>query len=288
MARKRSELEGNPLKIILSRKGFDSSAGGHASPILPDGKMLSLPIPSALDTLGYDEIAAPGGKCLQWIIDELAANARITGKGAHLDPDLLRRARPRLPGWRPTLGQISAAATHLQNQEVSVGDLFLFYGWFRHAEQAGDGLRFRRGSNGYHVIFGYLEIGEILIAPAHTDLPAWLHDHPHAAPSRMAKMTNTIYVAARKSSFHPKYPGAGVFKFDNRNVLTKKGQSRSRWNLDPALFQNVKISYHSEAAWRDGYFQSYPRAQEYVIHADDRIVSWASQLIQKSRLWDFA
>lgn len=250
--------------------------------------MLSLPIPSALDTLGYDEIAAPGDRCLREIIDELAAGARIADKGAHLDPDLLRGARSRLPGWCPTLGQISAAATHLQNQGVSVGDLFLFYGWFRHTEKSGDGLRFRRGSNGYHVIFGYLEIGEILRAPAHTDLPPWLRDHPHAAPSRMAKPTNTVYVATRKFSLHPSYPGAGVFRFDERNVLTKKGQSRSRWNLDSALFQNVKISYHSKTAWRNGYFQSYPRAQEYVIHADELIVSWASQLIRKSRLWEFA
>ncbi|MGC9778582.1 MAG: hypothetical protein HZR80_05015 [Candidatus Heimdallarchaeota archaeon] len=33
------------LKAILSRKGFDSSFGGCPSPILPDGTLLSLPIP---------------------------------------------------------------------------------------------------------------------------------------------------------------------------------------------------------------------------------------------------
>jgi len=33
------------MKIILSRKGFDSKNGGIASPILPDGALLSLPIP---------------------------------------------------------------------------------------------------------------------------------------------------------------------------------------------------------------------------------------------------
>jgi len=33
------------MKVILSRKGFDSSYGGCASPILPDGTLLSLPIP---------------------------------------------------------------------------------------------------------------------------------------------------------------------------------------------------------------------------------------------------
>lgn len=248
--------------------------------------MLSLPIPSSLDSLGYNEIAAPDGKTLGQIIDELAAGAQIGDKGAHLDPDLIRGARPRLPGWRPTLGQIHAAGTHLRNQGVSEGDLFLFFGWFRHTEQVGGGLRFRRRCNGFHAIFGYLEIGEILWPDAYANLPAWLGDHPHAEPSRMAKSTNTIYVATRRLSFHPSYPGAGGFRFDDRNVLTRKDCSRGRWKLDPVLFQHVKISYHSETAWRDGYFQSYPRAQEYVVHADDAIVAWALQLIRSSGFWD--
>ena len=34
------------MKIILSRKGFDSSLGGYPSPIFPDGKLCSIPIPS--------------------------------------------------------------------------------------------------------------------------------------------------------------------------------------------------------------------------------------------------
>jgi len=33
------------MKVILSRKGFDSGYGGFPSPVLPDGTMLSLPIP---------------------------------------------------------------------------------------------------------------------------------------------------------------------------------------------------------------------------------------------------
>jgi len=34
------------MKIILSRKGFDSSSGGIASPIFQDGTFCSLPIPA--------------------------------------------------------------------------------------------------------------------------------------------------------------------------------------------------------------------------------------------------
>ena len=39
------------MKIILSRKGFDSSCGGVASPILPGGEIVSLPIPERPGTV---------------------------------------------------------------------------------------------------------------------------------------------------------------------------------------------------------------------------------------------
>ena len=33
------------MKIILSRKGFDSDFGGYPSLIMPEGRTISLPIP---------------------------------------------------------------------------------------------------------------------------------------------------------------------------------------------------------------------------------------------------
>ena len=77
------------MKIIVSRKGFDSSVGGHASPVLPDGSMISLPIPSSLDSIGYDQLQGPGGRTIGRILSELNASAKIEGKGAHADPDLV-------------------------------------------------------------------------------------------------------------------------------------------------------------------------------------------------------
>lgn len=43
------------MKVILSGKGFDSSYGGQDSPILPDGTLLSLSIPS-YELIGYDDL----------------------------------------------------------------------------------------------------------------------------------------------------------------------------------------------------------------------------------------
>ena len=48
------------MKIILSRKGFDSANGGIVSPIFEDGTMVSFPIPSddedTYDSLYYNGI----------------------------------------------------------------------------------------------------------------------------------------------------------------------------------------------------------------------------------------
>ncbi|MBA3801209.1 MAG: hypothetical protein H0X18_19410 [Geodermatophilaceae bacterium] len=48
------------MKLILSRKGFDSAAGGCPSPILEDGSMLSLPIPDRTSPIRYRDITLRG------------------------------------------------------------------------------------------------------------------------------------------------------------------------------------------------------------------------------------
>lgn len=44
------------MKIIFSRKGFDSTAGGFPSIIFPNREMYSIPIPSKFDRDLYSEI----------------------------------------------------------------------------------------------------------------------------------------------------------------------------------------------------------------------------------------
>ena len=44
------------MKIILSRKGFDSQYGKIKSPILENGTLLSLPIPQENDTKTFDDL----------------------------------------------------------------------------------------------------------------------------------------------------------------------------------------------------------------------------------------
>ena len=281
-------VDTNPtrMKIILSRKGFDSSVGGCASPILPDGKMLSLPIPTSVDVLAYGEIRAPDGEtCADLIQHLLGSRCAVLSKRAHLDPDLLAGARPRKPRWRGALGQIGAAAGHLKNQQVGPGDLFLFYGWFRPTERVNGKLQFLSGNAGFHAIFGYLEVEQVITAPTLSGLPPWLRDHPHAIDARLRKPTNTLYVAGDTFSGNRSMPGWGTFRFGERLMLSHPLMSRSRWRLDRALFEHLEISYHAASAWREGYFQSYPRAQEYVITADAAARRWAHRLIIGSKRW---
>ena len=213
------------MKIILSRKGFDSSNGGHASPILPDGKMLSLPIPSSRewDNLEYREIFTPEDKTYHQLIEELKTGFAIGHQSVHLDPDLVKCVRQRKPGWRPAFGQYDKAAGHLRNQGVAKGDLFLFFGWFQHTKYVNGQVRFRgKSKNGFHAIFGFLEIGDIIIANEGTEFPNWLNAHPHAKCVYTKCTNNTIFVAKPKLSFDSKIPGGGLLNLTNGFVLQKK------------------------------------------------------------------
>lgn len=118
------------MKIVLSRKGFDSSNGGVTSPIFPDGRMLSLPIPAKQDVFqmrnlrfGQTDVAslAIALKAKRSKSERLDAATSV-----HLDPDIHPTLVPRELDWQPAFGQSGAAQSHLANQRVGIGDLFLF------------------------------------------------------------------------------------------------------------------------------------------------------------------
>jgi hypothetical protein len=44
------------MRIILSRKGFDTEYGQMPSPIMPDGTLLSLPIPAKDEKINYNNL----------------------------------------------------------------------------------------------------------------------------------------------------------------------------------------------------------------------------------------
>ena len=129
------------MKIILSRKGFDSANGGIVSPIFEDGTMVSFPIPSD-DEDTYDSLYYNGIRYSQ-ILRDLRYKG---GDHCHLDPDLdLGRRRERIDGWFPAFGQRDAAASYLKNLGVAPGDIFLFFGNFHFVECKNGEYKYSRG-----------------------------------------------------------------------------------------------------------------------------------------------
>lgn len=273
------------MKIILSRKGFDSGYGGIASPVLPDGTLLSLPIPTKEMGITYDELLCSNGLSYQEIIKQLTKySIKVEGEGqypieelsCHLDPDVRYEAYARKSGWKGIFGQAGSALTHLGNNKVNVGDVFLFFGWFRKTVLENGRLKFDPACKGFHAIYGYLEIAKIEKI-RETIFEEWAEYHPHVRRGQEANNLDALYTSAEKLSCSPEYKGYGTFKYSEKIVLTKEGQTRSRWLL-PEYFKKYKISYHSENSWKDHYFQSAAKGQEFVVEGDEKSEEWLKLL----------
>lgn len=228
------------MKVILSRKGFDSANGGIASPIFEDGTMLSFPIPSKdhdKDKIAYEELT-----CNKILLNELLENLGYKGdKYCHLDPDLDSTRRVvSVKGWKPAFGQINQSASYLLNNKIDKGDLFLFFGNFRHVVESDGKYKFaRRNKNSedpyygreMQAIWGYLQVGEIISEAKKQKEFFW---HPHACNKRILGNNNLIFTAAKCLSFAPQMPGYGIFSYDKKRVLTMPGKTKAIWKKQKA------------------------------------------------------
>ena len=283
------------MKVILSRKGFDSSYGGVASPILDDGTLLSLPIPSP-SRITYDELSV-GGIPLGKVVADLTSGRIPSNHHAHLDPDLNAAMYPRLPGWRPIFGQVDAAQAHLEGCGVTIGDLFLFFGWFRRVEPDENGhYRFVKGAPDLHVIYGWLQVGEVIrVNDKPSCVPQWASYHPHFYGERGAN--NTVYIAReilKLDGVPATISGGGVFERYHEDLcLTAPGEDRrSVWRL-PAWFypknERVPLSYHrNRKRWeqRGGwtFLRSVAKGQEFVMDTEQypEALEWLASLMKNA------
>lgn len=227
------------MRIIFSRKGFDSASGGGASPIV-DGRPISLPIPTGkysattYGDLGLGELAAT------------ASRGKIGPEDAcHHDPMFLDNKTC-------LFGQCGAAQTHLTNRGVTIGDAFVFFGLFRE-EETGEP---------HHRIFGYLQIAESVdLSTCGAGRAARLADvgHPHALG--MHARNNVVYVGLGATATH-----AG----DVLRLTVSQGPP-SLWNR-PEWLKRGGLSYHDRASrWLPGgRLQSVARGQEFVADIGNR------------------
>ncbi|MWV28847.1 hypothetical protein [Aurantiacibacter rhizosphaerae] len=227
------------MRMVFSRKGFDSSAGGGPSPIV-DGRPISLPIPASagLSRTSYGELG-------------LAEHAAAASRGKLGAADLCHHDPMFLPGKRAVLGQCGAAQTHLERQGVGVGDCFVFFGLFQ-----------QQGERPHHRIFAYLQIEEVLP----------LTDAPPARLAELAKvgMPHAIGLHAANDTA---YIGTGQVAqraSDSLRLTVPEGPP-SLWQVPQWLF-GIGLSYHHRAdRWRDdNRLQSVARGQEFVADAGKR------------------
>ena len=287
------------MKIVLSRKGFDAGQGRRASPILPDGSTLSLPIPAPekypdsptryRDVRWRDSSLAPIVECL--------TNKCIRGDDkCHLDPDIRADALQRRPEWRPTFGQVDGAQTELKNHGIRCGDLFLFFGWFRRVEEKGGRWRYVPNAPDVHRVFGWLQVSDIVCIGADTAAAVkrrpWLHAHPHVNGSW--PRTNTIYVATPKlciDGTEIDVDGGGVFRTTNgcqqdQHQLTRPGEPRSHWKLPwemgvAWLKPRRPNNLTKEGPWV--HVAVAGRGQEFVFEGTPRVIDWVHELFKQQR-----
>ena len=213
------------------------------------------------------------------LIKELNPKSPINENShCHLDPDLRESIYNRPEGWQPAFGQTGSSLTELRENGVGVGDLFLFFGWFRETMLYDGKLRFKPKAPDIHVIYGYLQIGNIITS--FDAIPSWLEKHPHANykiyKDAWFNQQNAIFVPSDRLSFALHLRGSGTFCFSPRVTLTKNGCSRSRWQF-PDQMRGIKIS-HNPRGWKDDYFQSAARGQEFVFDCNGTVMNWVKTI----------
>lgn len=259
-------------RIIISRKGFDSSAGGAPSPIMADGRIFSLPIPQR-------EKSPYRYKDLRF--DEFKGTDLLKKSGSKLSPNDFCHFDPILNKAIGIFGQANAAQSELDNLDVQKGDLFLFFGWFRNCGEKAVNL---------HHLFGWLQIEKIL--KGEKNIKEFLEqkklNHPHGFKDVSRYKNNTLYVASKKLNFRNrklKKKGFGLFKETHEDlVLTEKNKTRSNWQL-PNSFANGKNLFMNRLKWSDSKslklnYKGF--GQEFVLNveANPKIAKWAVKLIQ--------
>ena len=268
------------MKLILSRKGFDSASGGCPSPIFPDGTLYSLPIPHCQSEITYGDLWH-GDTSIGEVVADLTRNRFDAKAPAHLDPDINHVAYPRQGGWRPLFGQSRRAQGHLHNQGVRISDLFLFFGLFQKVEKVSGRWCFVKDAPQQHILWGWLQIEEIHKVDELTkaELP-WTRYHPHRHAARGKDPTNTLYIASETLNLGDGAiaQGAGWFqKLQPNLVLTQPGKSASYWQLPRCFYPDdgkQPLTGHPRNLWKPepdneyAYVQRRGPGQEFVLDLD--------------------
>jgi len=291
------------MKVILSRKGFDSSCGGSPS-LIYNNKLITIPIPGADSEIRYKDLIFEESINFIKVMKDLGITYYSE---AHLDPDLRRSIYgKRESEWRPIFGQDQASLSILESAKIGKGDLFVFYGWFRDVINSNGTFQYKKGAKDLHVIYGYFEIDEVIdLTKEDSKIPSFCSYHPHVVLKddyNKRSNKNTIFIASRNLSFDDSKPGAAFFNYNERLVLTDLNKkNRSSWKLP--LFFKPKISNSDNTPKTDTMFNAAIKnesvvdnefcfdfngrnQQELLISDNNEIVNWFKSNIIESQIYD--
>ena len=240
------------MRIVFSRKGFDSASGGGPSPIVA-GRPVTLPIPAGagLSTTTYGSLG-------------LGDHAAKTSRGRLGSESLCHHDPMFLEGGQALLGQCGAAQTHLANHGVRPDDVFLFFGLFR-----------EEGGKPHHRLFGYLWVEEVL--PLATMGPTRKAElvalgFPHALALHASNGNDALYRGRGGQASHA----------SDALRLTEEGASPTNWRV-PEWLAEVGLSYHDKPErWpAPGRLKSVARGQEFVADVGERddALRWVEAIV---------
>ena len=225
------------MKIVFSRKGFDSGSGGVPSPII-DGRPTSIPIPTRVRSeTTYDDLG------LGAVVEQITKGRLTRASLCHHDP--------MFEGARCAFGQTGAAQGHLANNGIGAGDVFLFFGLFARID----------GSDPHHRIFGYLKIEEAIVLGSQPQPPTqpsgFPRRHPHTFPGW--NRNNTIYLGQGRTC---------TSDAPDLRLSVPSGPI-SHWAV-PHWLRSAGLTYHrNPVRWRsDDTLEVVARGQEFVSDVD--------------------
>lgn len=287
-----------PGRIVLSRKGSDSTWGGRPSLRIRD-ELISLPIPEhsrRQRECHQNHHARYQDLPLHLQVGSLHSYLSVESDDCvHLDPDIRAWLRPTLESQAETrllFGQEGTSQSHLLNQGVCLEDpnaeldtLFLFFGWFKEATIAASRATYMGSDR--HIIWGWFQVARSFPLDSRDDLQtvAWAAHHPHVLNGKeylavRRKQPNRLYVARERTSFAPQMAGAGCFTWTQNHELTQgctANVNRSDWCV-PEFLLKTGLTYNtpkkSHCSKKNGniHFRSAPIGQEFVFPRDRALI----------------
>ena len=242
------------MKIVLSKKGFDSTYGVEPNPVFDkEGReFISMPIPAvnACDEIKYSAIEYEC-KNHRYNLGELVI--KLKGKKViktgplkkdikkipleadsvcHFDPQLVRSKKDETnENWKPLFGQSGTAQDKLADLKTLKEDknedvLFLFFGHFKLIDSKPKKIKT------FTAIYGWLQVEECIDLKNISDKDKdklkkekpYIAEHPHFK-WQPHTASNTIYTATnllKIGQSNPNIKGAGLF--DRLYILTEEAE----------------------------------------------------------------